>query len=330
MPEVARVGHHADVEHFGLRARDARRAPHLLDYAVEEVARTRRRGIREHEVERLGGVEVVVYEHALGRGVRGNQLAEGLQTRERVEVHAEYYVGLLDGAGGAALVVVLEYDHVVNAGHPVQIVWIFVGYYAGDGVAHASQRLGPRQRRTYGIAVGVGVREGYDLAGRHGEHLAQSLYVGTRYFHCQMITENAKVVKLRQIAQSSGEIVLRAAVWSNMEAYSTHPCMHILPPFLPCLHSSPASIPSLPPFLPCLHPFSASALHAFDLTPLFLHIFILFTLPARHHSPVFPYFRRSCPPYFLPLNEMARVCHAPCGAAGGRGGYRHFGRKDVP
>ena len=249
---------------------------------------------------------MVVYEHALSRGVRGNQLAEGLEARERVEVHAEYYVGLLDGAGGAALVVVLEYDHVVNAGHPVQIVWIFVGYYAGDGVAHASQRLGPRQRRTYGIAVGVGVREGYDLAGRHGEHLAQSLYVGTRYFHCQMITENAKVVKLRQIAQSSGEIVLRAAVWSNMQVYSTHPCMHILilPPFLPCLHSSPASIlPLLSPLFCLCAP--CSMLSASP--PLFLHIFILFTLYARHHSPVFPYFRRSCPPYFLPLNEMTRV-----------------------
>ena len=277
---------------FGLRARDARRAPHLLDYAVEEVARTRRRGIREHEVERLGGVEVVVYEHALGRGVRGNQLAEGLQTRERVEVHAEYYVGLLDGAGGAALVVVLEYDHVVNAGHPVQIVWIFVGYYAGDGVAHASQRLGPRQRRTYGIAVGVGVREGYDLAGRHGEHLAQSLYVGTRYFHCQIITENAKVVKLRQIAQSSGEIVLCAAVWSNMQVYSTHPWMHILilPPFLLCLHSSPAFTPFLP---------LCSMLHAFGLTAFISPYFHPFHPACATSFPcisIFPPFLRAILP----------------------------------
>ena len=74
-----------------------------------------------------------------------------------MEVEAEDYVGLGHSLLGATFGVVLEDYDVVYARHPIQVVGVLVGHYAGGLMATATQRLGPRQRRAYGIAIGVGV-----------------------------------------------------------------------------------------------------------------------------------------------------------------------------
>ena len=67
------------------------------------------------------------------------------------------YVGLGDSLLGAALGVGLEDYDVAYARHPIQVVGVFVGHDAGHAVTVVAQRLRPRQRRAYGVAIGVGM-----------------------------------------------------------------------------------------------------------------------------------------------------------------------------
>ena len=78
--EVARVGHHTHIQHLCLRCRHALSAPQRLDDFIDEVAGARRLGVREHNIELLRGVEVVVDKHTLSRCVGGNHIAQRIQT----------------------------------------------------------------------------------------------------------------------------------------------------------------------------------------------------------------------------------------------------------
>ncbi len=102
--------------------------------------------MREGDVEPRVGLQVVVDQHAARRGVRGDRLAEVLQARDGVEVEAEDHVGRLDGLPRAPLGVVLEDHHLVDAGHPVEEIGVFVRHDAQSPRGRAS--AAPRPRRA--------------------------------------------------------------------------------------------------------------------------------------------------------------------------------------
>ena len=172
--EIARVGHHAHVERLGHAACDSPGAAHRLDDAVHQKTRARRIGMREHQVEALVGREVMVDQHAAGRGVGRDGVAEDFEPRNGVEIEAENHVGLRDGAPCAPFGVGLEDHHLVDPGHPVEEIGIFIGHDAGHRMSHRTQDLGPCERRSDGVAVGVGVGDDDDALPGSGEHLPQT------------------------------------------------------------------------------------------------------------------------------------------------------------
>ena len=113
--------------------------------------------MREHQVEALVGREVMVDQHAAGRRIALDRLAEDLEPRNGVEIEAENHVGLRDGAPCAPFGVGLEDHPLVDPGHPVEEIGVFVRDDARHLVSPGPQHLGPCQRRTHGVAVGVGV-----------------------------------------------------------------------------------------------------------------------------------------------------------------------------
>ena len=75
-----------------------------------------------------------------------------------MEVEAEDNVRLGNGSGGTTLAVGLEDYHVADARHPIEIVGVFVRHNARHRMSQTAQSLAPRNRRAYGIAIGIGVR----------------------------------------------------------------------------------------------------------------------------------------------------------------------------
>ena len=132
-------------------------AVHRLDKAVDQKAGARRFGVREDDVETLVGLQVVVDQHAAGRRIALDRLAEDLEPRNGVEIEAEEDVGLGDGLHGTPLGVGLEDHDLLDAGHPVEEIGVFVRDDARHLVSPGPQHLGPCQRRTHGVAVGIGV-----------------------------------------------------------------------------------------------------------------------------------------------------------------------------
>ncbi len=117
----------------------------------------------------------MVDEHSSGCGIGGDRFAQILQSRQRVEVEAMNLIGFSDGMGGTACLVGAEDDNLVDTPHPVEEVGVFVRDDAGDGVAQRPQHGGPSERRTDGIAVGIGVRYDDDALLRTGEQLVQGI-----------------------------------------------------------------------------------------------------------------------------------------------------------
>ena len=181
--EIARVGHHAHVEPLGHFARDGLRAEKPLDERVDHEAGARSVGVGEQQVETGCGREVVVDEHALGRGVALDGVAQDFETRYGVEVETEQDVRLVDGARRAALFVGFENHDLPDAGHPVEEVGIAVRHDAGHPVPHVAEHGAPCERRTHGIAVGIGVRENDDPLFGAFEQSPQMFRILMRNFH---------------------------------------------------------------------------------------------------------------------------------------------------
>ena len=194
--EVARVGHHPHVERLGHAPRDGVGAAERLDDRVDHEAGRRGVGEREGEVESVVGREVVVDQHAPRRGVGLDRLAEDLEPRHGVEVEAEDCVGLFDGPHGTALGVGLEDDDFVDTLHPVEEVGVFVRHDAGHRVAHAAQNLGPGERRSHGVAVGIGVRHDDEPLGGSCQQVAQLLDVclGNLHFGGRFVGQRYKII----------------------------------------------------------------------------------------------------------------------------------------
>ena len=113
--------------------------------------------MREHQVETLVGREVMVDQHAAGGGVGLDGVAEDFEPRNGIEIEAEDHVGLRDGARGAPFGVGFEDHDFVDTGHPVEEIGEFIGNDTGHRMSHRTQDLGPCERRSDGIAVGVGM-----------------------------------------------------------------------------------------------------------------------------------------------------------------------------
>ena len=139
--------------------------------------------MREHEVEAFVGRQVVVDQHAAGRGVGLDGGAENLQPRNRIEIETEEDIGFGNGPCGAPLGVGLEDHDLVDAGHPVEEIGEFIGNDAHHLVAHRAQDLGPCERRPHGIAVGIGVGDDDDPLSGTLEHLPQAFNVFFRKLH---------------------------------------------------------------------------------------------------------------------------------------------------
>ena len=92
-----------------------------------------------------------------------------ISTRHGVEVEAEEQVGLGDGAHGIARGIVLEDHDLADTRHPVEKIGVFVRDDARHLVSHSPQHLGPCERRTHGIAVGIGMGDNHDLPVCRGE-----------------------------------------------------------------------------------------------------------------------------------------------------------------
>ena len=92
-----------------------------------------------------------------------------ISPRHGVEVEAEEQVGLGDGAHGIARGVVLEDHDLADTRHPVEKIGVFVRDDARYLVSHSPQHLGPGERRTHGIAVGIGMGDNHDLPVCRGE-----------------------------------------------------------------------------------------------------------------------------------------------------------------
>lgn len=167
--EVARVGHDAHVERLGHLPRNGIGAEQRFDDTVYEETGARRIGIREREVEMPVGRKVVVDQHAARRGVGLDRIAQDFEPRHGVEVEAEEQVGLGDGAHGIARGVVLEDHDLADTRHPVEKIGVFVRDDARYLVSHSPQHLGPGERRTHGIAVGIGMGDNHDLTVCRGE-----------------------------------------------------------------------------------------------------------------------------------------------------------------
>ena len=167
--EVARVGHDAHVERLGHLPRNGIGAEQRFDDAVYEETGARRIGIREREVEMPVGRKVVVDQHAARRGVGLDRIAQDFEPRHGVEVEAEEQVGLGDGAHGIARGIVLEDHDLADTRHPVEKIGVFVRDDARYLVSHSPQHLGPCERRTHGIAVGIGMGDNHDLPVCRGE-----------------------------------------------------------------------------------------------------------------------------------------------------------------
>ncbi len=105
---------------------------------------------------------MVVDQDAACRSVGSDGVAEYLQARNGVEIETEDGVGLPDGPRGRTLGVVLEDDDPLDARHPVEKIGIFIGHDARYLVPHAAQHLGPGQRRTHGVAVGIGMGDDHE------------------------------------------------------------------------------------------------------------------------------------------------------------------------
>ena len=141
--EIARVGHHAHVERLGHAACDSPGAAHRLDDAVHQKTRARRIGMREHQVEALVGREVMVDQHAAGRGVGRDGVAEDFEPRNGVEIEAEDHVGLRRWRARARpSVSVLKITDLVDPGHPVEEIGVFVR--ARRRSPHVPSYAGPR------------------------------------------------------------------------------------------------------------------------------------------------------------------------------------------
>lgn len=115
------------------------------------------------------GRKVVVDQHAARRGVGLDRIAQDFEPRHGVEVEAEEQVGLGDGAHGIARGVVLEDHDLADTRHPVEKIGVFVRDDARHLVSHSPQHLGPCERRTHGIAVGIGMGDNHDLPVCRGE-----------------------------------------------------------------------------------------------------------------------------------------------------------------
>ncbi len=113
--------------------------------------------MRKREVEPFVGREVVVDQHAAGRGVGLDGGAENLQPRNSVEIEAEKNIGFGNGPRGTPLGVGFEDHDFVDAGHPVEEIGEFIGNDTRHLVPHRAQDLGPRERRPDGVAVGIGM-----------------------------------------------------------------------------------------------------------------------------------------------------------------------------
>ena len=172
--EIARVGHDAHIERFGHAARNGLRAEQRFDDGVDQKAGARRIGMRERKVETLVGRKVVVDQHAAGRRIGTDGLAEDFEPRNGVEIETEEDVRIGDGAGGAAFGVVLEDHDLLDALHPVEKIGVFVRNDARHLMSHRPQRLGPCQRRSHGVAVGIGVRHDHDLLMGGGKQFPQA------------------------------------------------------------------------------------------------------------------------------------------------------------
>lgn len=88
----------------------------------------------------------MVDQHAAGRGVGRDGVAEDFEPRNGVEIEAENHVGLRDGAPCAPFGVGLEDHHLVDPGHPVEEIGIFIGHDAGHRMSHSY--AGPRPMRA--------------------------------------------------------------------------------------------------------------------------------------------------------------------------------------
>lgn len=123
----------------------------------------------ENERSKSVGRKVVVDQHAARRGVGLDRIAQDFEPRHGVEVEAEEQVGLGDGAHGIARGVVLEDHDLADTRHPVEKIGVFVRDDARYLVSHSPQHLGPGERRTHGIAVGIGMGDNHDLTVCRGE-----------------------------------------------------------------------------------------------------------------------------------------------------------------
>ena len=113
-------------------------------------------------------------QHAAGRGVGLDGVAEDLQPRNGVEIEAENQVRSGDRPLRTPLGVGLEDHDLVDAGHPVEEIGKLVGNDARHLVAHRAQDLGPGERRPHGVAVGIGVGDDDDPLSGAREHLPQA------------------------------------------------------------------------------------------------------------------------------------------------------------
>ena len=118
--------------------------------------------MREQKIEALVGREVMIDQHAAGRGVGLDSVAEDFEPRNGVEIEAEDHVGFGNSACGAPLGIGLEDHDLVDAGHPVEEIGEFIGDDAGHLMPHRTQDFGPCERRPDGIPVGIGVGDDDD------------------------------------------------------------------------------------------------------------------------------------------------------------------------